>query len=173
MRVSWSEVMKRGKRPAATLAVGLTILGAHWLGGWRAEASMERDAPVEAPAPEEKKVETPEADDEPMKVMVPRSGSGARSSGIGGESWMSGDPGRLGDGFKKAVSSQFGDGTLGQAQRAMAGMGFQCAMGRGGRLECAKTLVADNCTMTWSVRLNAVGGDVTGAGGEGFSRECS
>jgi hypothetical protein len=170
MRLKWSELGKKAKLPVAGLALGLIVLGAYWMGGRQATAA---DGVAVAAEPAQRSKEDIKESDAPVKVTVPRSTSGAHASGVGGESWMSGDQGRLSRGFKDAVSSQVSGGTLGQAQRAMAGMGFSCALGASGRMECLKELKADNCTLTWSVRLENRGGNVGGAGGEGFSRECS
>lgn len=149
---------------AAAAAVGLLALGAQ-LGP---QASAQASTTAEETAPEDQKQE--EAKPEP--VRVPHSASGARSGGMGGQSWMSGDTSRLGSDFKRAVVNQFGDGSLGQAHMAMSGLGFQCTS-TGGRMECEKSMRADNCTLTWSVKLQSTGSSVRGAGGEGFSRDCS
>jgi len=142
-------------------AVGLIGLGA-----LLAPKPATAETAVEAAPPEEKAVQE-------EVVHVPTSAAGARSSGSGGQSWMTGDPAQLGADFKRSVARQFGNGTLGQAHMAMSGLGFQCALQPGGKMSCEKTIQADNCTLTWSVRLQSSGDNVRGAGGEGFSRDCS
>jgi hypothetical protein len=150
---------------AVVAAIGLLAIGAQL--GPQATAQASTTAEAAPPPPAHK-----QAQSEPEPVRVPHSASGARSGGMGGQSWMTGDTSRLGSDFKRAVVNQFGEGTLGQAHMAMSGLGFQCTS-TGGRMECEKSMRADNCTLTWSVKLQSTGGDVRGAGGEGFSRECS
>jgi hypothetical protein len=111
---------------------------------------------------------------EPRPVEVPQSASAARASGSGGRggsNWMSGNASQLGADFKRSVAHQFGNGTMGQAHLAMAGLGFHCAPGANG-MSCEKSLQADNCTLTWSVNIKSRGANVSGAGGEGFARQC-
>lgn len=163
MRVDWKLLARRARMPAAGAAMATLLFGAYWLGGVAPAGSAEQtSAPV---------AETPPPAPEPLDV--PSTAVGAQSSGMGGETWMSGDPAQLGAEFKRSVTRQFGDGTLGQAHMAMAGLGFECSVGAGGRMQCEKTIQADNCTLTWSVRMQSRGGALGGAGGEGFSRECS
>lgn len=170
MRFNWKDLAKRAKLPAA-IAAGLALLGgAYWLGGLPpAETAAQTAGQVQNEPRDDADVKP---SDDPAPVSVPSSAAGASSSGIGGETWASGDTGRLGAGFKRAVSSQFGSGTLGQADLAMTGLGFQCGL-KSGRLNCTKSMQAGNCTMTWSVQMEAQGGSVGSAGGEGFSRDCS
>lgn len=170
MRFNWKDLAKRAKRPAAGAAMLALLAGAYWLGGLPpAETATQTSAQVQNEPREETRVQP---SDEPAPVSVPSSAAGAGSSGIGGETWASGDTGRLGAGFKRAVSSQFGNGSLGQADMAMTGLGFQCGV-KSGRLDCTKSMQAGNCTMTWSVQMATHGGSVGSAGGEGFSRDCT
>lgn len=163
MRLDRSVLIRHAKIGAAAVALVALLGGAFWMGGAMNAPTETAQHTVAHPEP------TPPA---PEPVSVPMSAAGARSSGAGGQSWMSGDPAQLGADFKRSVSEQFGDGTLGQAHMAMAGLGFQCGF-TGGKMACEKSIQADNCTLTWSVQMKASGGDVGAAGGEGFSRECS
>ncbi len=170
MRFNWKQIAKRAKLPAAGAAAVALLFGAYWLGGLPpAETATETSAQVQNEPREDARGNT---SDEPAPVSVPRSASGARSSGVGGDTWASGDTGRLGAGFKRSVTSQFGDGSLGQADRAMTGLGFQCSI-KTGRLNCEKSMQVGNCALNWSVHMETHGGSVGAAGGEGFSRSCS
>jgi len=149
---------------AALVALGVLAL--------RASASPEGQMTAEATP------QTPPPTAEPKPVDVPQTASEARASGSGGggggggQNWMSGNASQLGAEFKRSVAHQFGNGTMGQAHMAMAGLGFQCAPGSNG-ISCEKSLQADNCLLTWSVNIKSRGANVTGAGGEGFARNCN
>lgn len=175
MRFNWNQIAKRAKLPAAGGAMLGLLLGAYWLGGLPpAETATQTSAQVQNEPREDARGKT--SDDspanEPARVSVPSSASGASSSGVGGETWAAGDTGRLGAGFRRAVSSQFGTGSMGQADRAMTGLGFQCSF-TSGRMNCEKSMQAGNCMLKWSVQMEAHGGSVGSAGGEGFSRNCT
>jgi hypothetical protein len=163
----WFRQLKVSK---ATLGVGVCVAGAGAIvavmlfgasatPGDASATQPSTPTPVQSPA-------------EPAPVSVPSTAGGARSSGIGGATWASGDASQLGAEFRRSVAHQFGGGSMGQARMAMAGLGFQCT-GSGGKMECEKSMQADNCTLTWSVKLKGSDGAVSGAGGEGFSRNCS
>lgn len=181
MGVNWTLLRKRFEIPALGAALGAIVLCADFLGvrhnettgdAAASEAPVVADAGAAKPDGKKKKGADEEADKAPTPVRVPSSASGARSSGNGGSTWMGGDVATLGAEFRRSVSSQFGNTSLGQAQLGMAGLGFQCAIGAGGKMSCEKVLEAGGCTLTWSVSMQTRGGQVGEAGGQGFSREC-
>lgn len=162
-----AQLLRRARLPFAGAVFGVLLLGAYALGASRDPNPEPLTPTVSQPEPEST---PPPEHREP--VRVPSSASGARSSGMGGQTWMAGDTRQLGAEFTQSVSRQFRSGTMGQAYMAMAGMGFDCDLGGGG-MSCQKKMKADNCMLTWSVRIQSSGGAVSGAGGDGFSRDCT